>query len=141
MAYYGTLSDKTLKKIDVTKWEGKPGYVEKYTGENTIFSGKPGRSAAHAKKRAETKAESDLHRGVKTGGGAHERYKWIMDKMRTDGEREKLRKLSSDDILESVDRIADKGKFVTKYQIDKALEEIRDSWKNDPRDINDVMPF
>ncbi len=77
-------------------------------------------------KKEETKIESNSHRGIKKGQGAHDRYTWIMDQMRKLSElaKKKLRETSSDDVLESVDRIADKGGYLNKSQLKLALKEI-----------------
>lgn len=91
------------------------------------------------RKKFETAIESDLHRGIKKGMGAHDRYTWVMDQMRKLSElaKKKLRETSSDDILESVDRIADKGGYLNKSQLKLALEEIAQE-KPDEED-NDVI--
>ena len=77
-------------------------------------------------KKEAIKAESVIHRGQKGGDGAHDRYTWIMDQMRklSDLAKKKLRETSSDDLLEAVDRIADKGGYLNTTQLAKALEDI-----------------
>lgn len=78
------------------------------------------------RKKEAIQAESIIHRGQKRGDGAHDRYTWVMDQMKKLSAlaKKKLRETSSDDLLEAVDRIADKGGYLTKNQLDKALEDI-----------------
>lgn len=79
-----------------------------------------------ARKKEAIQAESVIHRGQKRGAGAHDRYTWVMDQMKKLSAlaKKKLRETSSDDLLEAVDRIADKGGYLNKKQLDMALEAI-----------------
>ena len=91
------------------------------------------------RKKEAIQAESIIHRGQKGGEGAHDRYTWIMDQMKKLSAlaKKKLRETSSDDLLEAVDRIADKGGYLNKSQLAKALEDIAQD-KPDEED-NDVI--
>lgn len=87
------------------------------------------------RKKEAIKAESIIHRGQKGGDAAHDRYTWVMDQMKKLSAlaKKKLRETSSDDLLEAVDRIADKGGYLNKKQLEMALEDIAND-KPDEKD-------
>lgn len=89
------------------------------------------------RKKEAIQAESVIHRGQKRGDAAHDRYTWIMDQMKklSDLAKKKLRETSSDDLLEAVDRIADKGGYLNKRQLDMALEDIAQEGLDDLDDV------